>query len=276
VGSAFFYEDLPRLKAAHPNMKVADLLFNPIGHTGNNRRYASFIDLNLVENKEVQQWLIEAGESPERIRLIPSGADLTINAPGAKDASLLAEYGIPADNIIVGFSGRWSEEKDPVGYVEIAKLIPQNLPITFVMTGAGPQETELRQAVHNSGLSPARFVVCGAVPEITPFLRLYDILALPSRVDGRPNVIMEAMANGAAVIASKVGALPDMLEDGVNGYLCNPGDYRQFAQRVVELASDATRLANFRREARSYAERHFDIQTMLVTYAQCFEMLVRS
>lgn len=274
VGSAFFYEYLPVLKLAHPGLKVADLLFNPVGHTGNNRRYASYIDLNLVENDEVRQWLIDAGESPERIRLISSGVDLEINRPGPKDAKLRAEYGIPQDNVVVGFSGRWSEEKDPLGFVEIAKRLPTGLPVTFVMTGTGPMQAEIRQAVHDARFPPGRFVVCGPVPDVAPYLRLYDILLLPSRLDGRPNIIMEALANGAAVIASRVGALPEMMEDGVQGYLCEAGDYKRFADRIVELVADRSKLATFRREARNFAERKFDIRAMIDEYAHCFETLI--
>ncbi|MFM0597983.1 glycosyltransferase [Paraburkholderia dilworthii] len=273
VGSAFFYDYLPALKHGHPDLNVADLLFNPVGHTANNRRYAAFIDLNLVENDEVRQWLIDAGESPERIRLITSGVDLDINHPGPKDEALMAEYGIPPGNVIVGFSGRWSEEKDPLGFVEIAKRLPAGLPVTFVITGTGPLQAELRQAVHNMEFRRGRFVVCGPVPDIGPFLRLYDILLLPSRIDGRPNIVMEALANGAAVIASRVGAVPHMMEEGVQGYLCEPGDYQSFADRIAELATNPGTLSTFRLEARKFAERKLDIRAMVDEYAHCFGTL---
>jgi glycosyltransferase involved in cell wall biosynthesis/SAM-dependent methyltransferase len=276
VGSAFVYDCLPALKHAHKQLKVVDLLFNTVGHVSNNRRYADYIDLNLVENTEVQQWLIDAGESPDRIRLIESGVDLEVNVPGPKNAALLTEHGIPSKRLIVGFSGRWSEEKDPLGFVEIARRIPSNVRVSFVITGAGPQDGALRAAVQQASFPPGKFIICGSVPELAPYLRLYDLLLLPSRIDGRPNVVMEALANGTPVIASRVGALPDLLEDGQQGYLCEPGDYDEFARRIIELASDPAKLASFKDNARRFAERRFNRQVMLNEYAESIERLVEN
>ncbi|MBP0593885.1 glycosyltransferase [Paraburkholderia sp. LEh10] len=276
VGSAFVYDCLPALKHAHKQLKVVDLLFNTVGHVGNNRRYADYIDLNLVENTEVQQWLIDAGESPDRIRLIQSGVDLDVNAPGAKNSALLAQHGIAPGTLIVGFSGRWSDEKDPLGFVEIARRIPPTVRVSFVITGAGPLDGALRAAVQQASFPPGKFTICGSVPELAPYLRLYDLLLLPSRIDGRPNVVMEALANGTPVIASRVGALPDLLEEGQQGYLCEPGDYDEFARRIVELANDPAKLASFKDSARKFAERRFNRQAMLNEYAESFERLVES
>jgi O-antigen biosynthesis protein len=274
VGSAFMYDCLPALKHTYKHLKIVDLLFNTVGHVGNNRRYADYIDLNLVENTEVQQWLIDAGESPDRIRLIESGVDLDVNSPGEKNPALLAQHGIPSGRLIVGFSGRWSDEKDPLGFVEIAKRVPSHVRVTFVITGAGPLDGALRAAVQQASFPRGRFIICGSVPELAPYLRLYDLLLLPSRIDGRPNVVMEALANGTPVIASRVGALPDLLEDGQQGYLCEPGDYDEFARRIVEMAAEPAKLATFKDSARKIAERRFNRQAMLNRYAESIEQLI--
>lgn len=274
VGSVYFYDYVPAIKARHPSLKVVDLLFNTVGHTTNNRRYAGFIDRNLVENAEVRQWLVEAGESPERIQLITSGVDLTTHAPASKSLTLLAEHSVPPGTVIVGFSGRWSEEKDPFAMVEIAKRIPNKVPVVFMMTGAGPLGPALRAQIEQAAFPPGRFILCGSVPEVGPYLKMYDILLLPSRIDGRPNVVMEALASGVTVVASRVGALPEMVEDGVHGYLCVPGDYEEFASRIIELAEDPRKLSTFRREARRFAERHLDIRTMLEEYRASFDALL--
>ncbi|MGO4390457.1 glycosyltransferase [Variovorax sp. M-6] len=276
AGSAFFYDCLPALRLRNPHLRVADLLFNTLGHTANNRRYADCIDLTFVENTEVRDWLLAAGERPDRICLVESGVDLIENAPAKDRAAVRKDYALPLDTVLVGFFGRWSEEKDPLGFVEIAKRVPAELKVSFVMTGAGPLETELRKAIAAAGFPPGRFMLKGAVSDLKPYLRASDVLVLPSRLDGRPNVVMEALASGVAVVASQVGALPEMFEASRQGHLCPVGDYDCFAQRIVELASDKDMLKRFKRDARSFAERRLDIRTMLEAYEHRVRALIQS
>jgi glycosyltransferase involved in cell wall biosynthesis/SAM-dependent methyltransferase len=266
AGSAFVYDYLPALKLRQPRLAVVDLLFNTVGHTANNRRYANCIDLTLVENIEVQQWLIAAGETPSRVCMVESGVNLVENAPIAKDQVPVSLEGVAGGAVTIGFFGRWSEEKDPLGFIDIAKRLSSDLDVVFLMTGAGHLESEIKESIDKASFAPGRFLLKGAVPDIRPYLQACDILCLPSRLDGRPNVVMEALASGTAVIASRVGALPEMLEEGQQGYLCTPGAYDEFARRIEELAADKDKLNHFKRSARAFAERRFDIHKMLQKY----------
>ncbi|MDO9404339.1 MAG: glycosyltransferase [Polaromonas sp.] len=276
IGSAFVYDYLPALKLRHPRLAVADLLFNTVGHTANNRRYADCIDLTFIENTEVREWLVSAGEFPQRISLIESGVDLEQNSPGEREQPSLLAGEIPADAVVVGFFGRWSAEKDPLGFVEIARRIPRGLNVVFLMTGAGDLEPELKLAIAAANFAPGRFLLKGAVPDLKPYLQACDILCLPSRLDGRPNIIMEALASGSAVVASAVGALPDMIEEGRQGYLCAPGAYDEFSRRIEELVSDKEILENFKLEARAFAERRFNVKEMLRQYETQLRRLIKS
>lgn len=276
IGSAFVYDYLPALKLRCPHLAVADLLFNTVGHTTNNRRNADCIDLTFVENREVRQWLIAAGESPERIHLIESGVDLEQNSPGKRDRLGIFAGEVNSSAVIVGFFGRWSEEKDPLGFIQIAKRVPKETNVVFVMTGAGDIESEIRKSIAAANFPEGRFLLAGAVPDIKPYLQACDILCLPSRFDGRPNIIMEALASGSAVVASRVGALPEMLEEGRQGYLCTPGAYDEFSNRIQELANNKDKLYSFQLEARAFAERRFDVKKMLRKYEEKLQELIRS
>jgi glycosyltransferase involved in cell wall biosynthesis/2-polyprenyl-3-methyl-5-hydroxy-6-metoxy-1,4-benzoquinol methylase len=274
IGSAFAYDCVPAWKLRYPRLAVADLLFNTVGHTANNRRYADCIDLTFIENSEVREWLIAAGESPGRISLVESGVDLDQNAPAAPGQPSVMAGDIPEDATVVAFFGRWSDEKDPLGFVEIAKRISSESNVVFLMTGTGSLEPELRSAIAAANFPTGRFLLKGSVLDLRPYLQACDILCLPSRLDGRPNIIMEALASGAAVIASRVGALPDMIEEGRQGYLCTPGVYDEFARRIEELASDRQKLKSFQLAAREFAERRFDIQAMLRQYESELRRLI--
>jgi glycosyltransferase involved in cell wall biosynthesis/SAM-dependent methyltransferase len=266
VGSAFTYEIMPALKAEFPQLRVADLLFNTVGHVENNRKHAALIDLTFVENQEVLRFLRMAGEEDRRIALVPSGVDLVALRPGPRDAFVVRALRAGEDDLIVGFAGRWSEEKDPLAFVEIARRAPADLRVRFAMTGTGPLRAAIEQAVAAAHFPQDRFHIVGEAPDVVPYLRSYDVLILPSRLDGRPVVVLEALALGVPVIASRVGALPELIEDGVNGFLCDAGDFEGFVACLVGLAQDRSRLARMKAASRLYAERHVDERIMITRY----------
>jgi glycosyltransferase involved in cell wall biosynthesis/SAM-dependent methyltransferase len=274
VGSAFVYDSLPSILAEFPRLRVADLLFNPVGHTRNNRKHARLISLNFVENEEVRRFLLAAGEAQEHIALCPSGVDLDEHCPGPRDPEVVRITGAAPEDLMVGFSGRFAEEKDPLAFVEIARRVPGDLPVRFVMTGTGALRESVMEAVRTAAFPLGRFCLAGPVPDVLPWLRSYDVLVLPSRLDGRPVVALEALACGVPVVASHVGGLPDLVEEGMTGFLCPPGDVDAFAERITRLVRNRELLAQMKIAARQYAERNLDAQIMLRHYEELLQGLL--
>lgn len=266
VGSAFVYDMLPELVLEFPHLRIADLLFNTVGHIANNRRYAGLIDLTFVENFEVRDHLREAGESDDRIVLVRSGVDLNAYRPGSRASEVVQATGCTANELIVGFSGRWSEEKDPLAFIELAERSAA-LAVRFVMTGAGPMQPQIEERLAGANLAEGKFHLAGKVNDVVPWLRSLDVLVLPSRLDGRPVVVLEALALGVPVIASRVGALPELIIDGVNGFLCEPGDVAAIAARLRQITEDRALLARMKIQAREFAERNLDARDMLGLYS---------
>ncbi|HEV8630437.1 MAG TPA: glycosyltransferase family 4 protein, partial [Thermoanaerobaculia bacterium] len=265
VGSAFFYDLLAEIKAAHPELKVIDSLFNTVGHTTNNRKHQRWIDLNLVENQEVEQWLLDAGEPAERIRLIPSGVDLERYRPAVKSEAALAALGIPAGAFVVGYSGRLAIEKRPQRFVALADRLRGDPRLVFLMTGAGPLEGQVRMQIE--GLRPGhRLQLLGNVPDVQEVLALYDVLVLPSSLDGRPVVVLESLAMGIPVVASKVGGLPELVRDGESGFLCEPEDFEGCARRIRWLADHPQEHARMKLAARRFAEAALGDTAMCAAY----------
>jgi glycosyltransferase involved in cell wall biosynthesis len=129
--------------------------------------------------------------------------------------------------------------------------------VKFIMTGGGllfEQIQKIAQEMENGD----NFFFCGVVEDIREYLKAYDILILPSTVDGRPFVVMESMACETAILASKVGGLPDMVLDGENGYLYNPDNIEGFKEGILELVSDVNKLMRFKKKSRLLAEEFFD------------------
>jgi glycosyltransferase involved in cell wall biosynthesis len=149
-----------------------------------------------------------------------------------------------------------SEEKGPDLFVEIAQKLAVHPDLFFVMTGEGPERENVLRRIQRYGLAD-RIYTPGFVDDVSPLMRSVDIVVLPSRLDGMPLTVLECQALGKVVVASRVGSLPAMIDDGQSGFLCEPGDVDAFCGRILDLAQDPTlreRMKNVAR--RSVAERH--------------------
>jgi len=102
----------------------------------------------------------------------------------------------------------------------------------------------------------------GQQEDVTPFYNAADVLFLPSRYEGLPMVLVEAFAHGVTAVASSVGGIPEVLVDGVNGFLCPPSDLDMMHDRLVQLLNNnALRLA-LGKQARHTAETSFSLEKM--------------
>lgn len=261
AGSAYTYALLPELKKRHPHLRVADLLFNTVGHTESNRRYAEHIDLHLCENAEVEHWLREAGEPPEKVIQIDSGVDIRSLYPVDRPAR---------DHLLIGYSGRLADEKDPLAFVELAEAARDSR-LRFVMTGAGPLEGAVRKRIARSR-GAVEFL--GIVDDVHSHMAGLDLLVVPSRLDGRPLAVLEALAMGVPVLATRVGGLPELVIDNVTGFTCAPGAAATFANRLRELLDDPDRLLEMKRNARQFAEERLDQSLMHARYEEALRRLL--
>ncbi len=119
----------------------------------------------------------------------------------------------------------------------------------------------------NAGPAKSAFIFGGYAPHARDALRAMDVLVVPSKLDGRPNAIMEANACGVPVLAAPVGGIPELIEDGINGHLVKPGDHGEFERLVRGWLSDPASYSKLRLSSRAKAERDFDRQRMLDRYA---------
>jgi len=265
AGSVLLYRMLKGLRAACPHLAVVDLLFNtaPEGHIASNRRHRAEIDHIITENSEVESWLHDHGEERSAVSRIFSG--ISVPHVAVEDAAALrAALGIPADCLVFGFSGRLSPEKNPLALVELASRCRDMERVYFVMTGGGAMADAVARRKEELGLQ--RLLFKGFVDDPATYLAMYDALLLPSVQDGRPVAVMEAMLLGTPCLASRIGGLPEMVEDGVTGLLAPPGDVGALEQAVRLAAADPAKLKAFGAAAQAFACVHFDPPAMCRNY----------
>ncbi len=274
VGSSYVYDQLPRLKQRFPELRVVDLLFNPVGHTTEFLKYNYLIDHVVTEHNDMKAWLTERGESEDVISVIPNGIDLQRFRPRPK-GSWRAKKGLftpHASPFVVGFFGRLSEEKGPDIFIEIAAQFRERQDIEFIIAGGGPMEEEVRASIARRDLNNVHFLGFVATED---YLACCDVLVVCSRFDGRPNVIMESQAMGVPVIASRTGGLPEMMEPGRTGLLVDVGDIAGFTSAIQNLLSNSELHEQMRGSTRQRAEEHFSIMQGVGKYARLFEELAR-
>ena len=269
AGSAFIYDFLPELKTLFPELKVVDILFNDVGHTANNRKYDYLIDLHITESNAIRTWLTAHGESEDRIRVIPNGVDLSNFKTNKKQP---APFDTGGREFIVGFFGRLSNEKGPDLFVEIAGRLKGEKNILFVIGGHGSMENTVRARIAELGLGDS--VKMLGFCSVETHLSCCDLLVVPSRQDGRPNVVMEAMAMGVPVVASNVGGMAELVLEGYSGLLCDALDTRQFSETIAMLSHDQERCEKLRPGAQLHARENFDIRKTVASFSEAFHELL--
>lgn len=198
----------------------------------------------------LKERLNEAGF--ERVEVVPNG----IHLPPKPS---------PDDPVIL-FIGRLVDEKGVEGLVNVAAELEC---LTHII-GTGPLAPKIE---HISRQKPnIRFH--GFVPDVNSFLENGGILAIPSTwPENQPFVALEALAHGLPIVASRIGGLPELVEDGTNGYLVDPGDWEGLARALDDLRSSESTRRAFSAASRAKSKR-FSWQRTCSDYKQLYDSTV--
>jgi glycosyltransferase involved in cell wall biosynthesis len=154
----------------------------------------------------------------------------------------VAELNIPADSLVIGYVG-WLIPIKGVTYLvkamaEVAEKYPKSL---LVLVGKGDdkgeEEIKLREQVQSLGLTD-KVLFLGWRPDVAEITGCFDIFVLPSLNEGMGRVLVEAMAAGLPIVASRVGGIPDLIKNGENGLLVPPAEASAFGKAISDLLSD--------------------------------------
>ncbi len=192
-----------------------------------------------------------------RVRVVPLGLDLgAFLAVGDLDLRLRRSLGFPEDSFLVGCIGRVVPIKDVGMLIAAVAVASRGLPgLRLVVVGDGPEREALERAAVDRGLGDL-VAFTGWRRDLPEVYAGLDAVALSSRNEGTPVALIEAMAAGRPAVATSVGGVPDVVEDGVTGFLVPPGDPGRMAAALVRLAEDPGARARMRRAAREAADRY--------------------
>ena len=216
------------------------------------RRIWRSMDVIIAVSEDLALQLEEKGVSRSKIRVIYNGVSDEF-APRDKNESR-RKLQLPSQRFIVLFLGLLAPVK---GVDVLLKAIGRvdDDDLFCVLVGDGPLRAELEQQVRSSR-DQGRVHFAGQCPrdEVADWLSAADLLVLPSFSEGRPNVILEAMACARPVVASRVGGVPELVNDGITGRLVTAGNSTDLSEAIRDLMDDPKLLLTMGKAARDRVE----------------------
>ncbi len=218
--------------------------------------YNRKVDGVVAISRKISTLLIEAGVERERIRLIHSGID-----PRPFEAAVNLRDVHP-EGVKVGMAAVLEERKGHRFLLEAARRLKvQGCQIQYCIAGEGSLKKSLEEIVTRLGLKDeVQFL--GFVSDMPAFLSQVDILVLPSLFEGLGVSVLEAMAAGKAVIASRVGGLVELVHDTVTGLLVAPRDVEGLANAIAKLAGDRTLRREMGQKGKERLQANFTVEQM--------------
>ena len=242
--------------------------------------YAALLDRRIVINEDVKAHLIRHYQvSPCTITTIVNGIDTEYFHPAkVVVGTFRRKYGLQETERVVTFLGRLSTTKHPEFVVAVAQLLRERgrTGIKFLIAGDGNEAERVREQIEQSELSQT-VIMTGYIDDPRALLRDSDILFQCSEVEGLPLVILEAMAMSVPVVASKIGGIPELVDNGTHGYLL-PFDaafLEASAEKIVELLSDPALYQKMAKNCRKRAEQEFSLHHMVRRYDNLFHQLIK-
>jgi sugar transferase (PEP-CTERM/EpsH1 system associated) len=220
---------------------------------------------------DLRRWLIEEiGINAARILRIYNGVDTVRYAPGDRREARAA-LGIRTDQLVVGTVGRLDPVKDQAGLLHaFARLRATDA--VLVVVGDGPCREDLhRQAAALELGDRVRFL--GARHDVPQVLRALDLFVLSSVGEGISNTILEAMATGLPVVATRVGGNPELVVDGTTGRLVPRQEPEALAAAIAGYLENPERRLDHGTQARARAIGAFGLDTMRDAYADLYDHL---
>jgi glycosyltransferase involved in cell wall biosynthesis len=208
---------------------------------------------------------VEVGCDHRKVHVVPYGADPNRFHPEIPPLDR-ADFGVTQNEVLVVALGRMVRKKGFDVLVRALSLLPPSCAhVHAVIGGDGVERERIAFLALELGVS-AKLHMTGGIPwdQVPGFLAMGDVFVLPSvrdaagNVDGLPNVLLEAMACGLPCVATHIGGVPLVIQDGVNGILCPPDDSTRLSQAIALVVGDGSLRARLGREARASVDKRFN------------------
>jgi glycosyltransferase involved in cell wall biosynthesis len=226
-------------------------------------KYAHTCDAVIAVSDSVRQAAIRYGIPQSKIELIPDGIEIPPELPSSEArAQARARWGFGESEFLIGHLGAFTPEKGQDVALGAFQLLSERLPqARLLLAGEGPtlRDAEITQRCAALG---GRVRLCGAIQNLAEFFPALDLFVMPSKSEGLGSSALIAMSYGLPVVASRVGGLPEVVEEARTGWLIEPASPAALARAILAAAGDRGRLQQWGLNGRERA-RQFSVDIMV-------------
>lgn len=243
------------------------------------RLLAPLVARFITVSAELERWLVEVvGIAAAKVEHICNGVDVSrFEPPGAGHCRdrLLPSDVFPPDALVLGAVGRFERIKDPLNLVDAFLQLASADPgdrgrLRLAYIGNGALRDEALQRLEAAGVADRAWLP-GSRDDVPALLQCMDLFALPSLREGISNTILEAMASGLPVIATRTGGNPELVSDGVTGRLVPVGDSHALAEAITGYVEAPELRMAHARASREHAVSKFSLETMIHRYEALYD-----
>lgn len=230
-----------------------------------------FTDHYVAVSHNMKEVGIRGGVTrPEKVTVIHHGIELEKYVSNDSARGVRERLGITGDLTVVGCIGRFEPQKAIDDFLRAAKIVKNIFPrVRFLLVGDGFLRGELKSLVRQLGIE-ADVVFTGWQQDIKPFVEAMDVVCIPSLWEALPFLHVEVMALGRPIVATRVGGVPEVVEDRKTGLLVPPSDPQALADGVIHLLSDREWAQVMGSAGRERVRRCFSVGEMIQQYESLY------
>jgi glycosyltransferase involved in cell wall biosynthesis len=214
----------------------------------------------IAVSHDLKRYLIDHHFTARKVTVIHNGVQLPCSGSRVSRDVIRKRLNVEGDSIVLGSTGRMVEAKGYIHLIEcMGELVRSGNRVHCVLVGAGPLLKHLKSETKRMNVDH-----CVSFPgfrtDVQDFLEIFDIFVLPSLHEGIPLALLEAMNSAKAVVATEVGGVPEIIEDGKDGLLVPPGDSAAICNACTRLIRDRELRVRLGQNARERVRRDYMLE----------------